>query len=65
MGKTGLTFQTSGVTNIETGIKANKAHMYQHALAAQSDIGPAIAYPNKNLFVPGQESCKKGIIIKG
>lgn len=49
---------------MDTGIKAIRAHTYQQAFAPQSEIGPAIPYPHKNLFVPGQESCKNGIVIK-
>ncbi len=54
IGNAGVTCHTFGVTNIENGINTPIAQIYQHELAAQSWIGPAMQHPKQNLFVPGQ-----------
>ena len=56
MGKAGDIFHAEGVTKIETRTNAMRAHTYQQEFAAQSDNGPAIVHPHKNLLEPGQES---------
>lgn len=61
--------QTIGVTNIDIKTSDNMAQIYQQLLAAQSDNGPATVKPQRNRFVPGQESLSRGIfyylLLKG
>jgi hypothetical protein len=61
MGRAGVIAHAFAVTNIEITTNAATAHTYQHELAAQSDIGPAIAQPHINRFEPGHESFRIGI----
>lgn len=62
MGRAGVTAHALAVTNIEITTNAIIAHTYQHAFAAQSAIGPATVQPHINLFEPGHESFRVGIV---